>query len=215
MSQTAFDAFLFYRSYRESLNGMTQKDQLATLLAIIDYALYGVEPDLKGKMPAAIFTVVRPNIDANNAKRKAGKKGGRPKKETTGFSEDETIGFPKGESNEGCIMKDEGQRDEGRGDEGQRECGAAEPPTRLRFVPPTLEEVTAYVRERSSRVDPQAFIDFYAAKGWIVGKTKLKDWKAACRSAESWDRWDRKPTTSDRDRVKTEADYGEELFFTK
>ena len=204
MSQTAFDAFLFYRSYRESLNGMTQKDQLATLLAIIDYALYGVEPDLKGKMPAAIFTVVRPNIDANNAKRKAGKKGGRPKKETTGFSEDETIGFPKGESNEGCIMKDEGQRE-----------WAAEPPTRLRFVPPTLEEVTAYVRERSSRVDPQAFIDFYAAKGWMVGKNKMKDWKAACRSAESWDRWDRKPTTSDRDRVKTEADYGEELFFTK
>ena len=155
MSQTAFDAFLFYRSYRESLNGMTQKDQLATQLAIIDYALYGVEPDLKGKMPAAIFTVVRPNIDANNAKRKAGKKGGRPKKETTGFSEDETIGFPKGESNEGCIMKDEGQR----------ECGAAEPPTRLRFVPPTLEEVTAYVRERSSRVDTQAVNDFNAAQG--------------------------------------------------
>lgn len=210
MSQTAFDAFLFYRSYRESLNGMTQKDQLATLLAIIDYALYGVEPDLKGKMPAAIFTVVRPNIDANNAKRKAGKKGGRPKKETNGFSEDETIGFPKGESNEGCIMKDEGQRDEG-----QRECGAAEPPTRPRFVPPTVEEVAAYVRERGSAVDPQVFWDFYAAKGWMVGKSKMKDWRAACRSAESWERWDRKPAASDRDRVKTEADYGEELFFTK
>lgn len=210
MSQTAFDAFLFYRSYRESLNGMTQKDQLATLLAIIDYALYGVEPDLKGKMPAAIFTVVRPNIDANNAKRKAGKKGGRPKKETNGFSEDETIGFPKGESNEGCIMKDEGQRDEG-----QRECGAAEPPTRPRFVPPTVEEVAAYVRECGSAVDPQVFWDFYAAKGWMVGKSKMKDWRAACRSAESWERWDRKPAASDRDRVKTEADYGEELFFTK
>lgn len=210
MSQTAFDAFLFYRSYRESLNGMTQKDQLATLLAIIDYALYGVEPDLKGKMPAAIFTVVRPNIDANNAKRKAGKKGGRPKKETNGFSEDETTGFPKGESNEGCIMKDEGQRDEG-----QRECGAAEPPTRTRFVPPTVEEVATYVRERGSAVDPQVFWDFYAAKGWMVGKSKMKDWRAACRSAESWERWDRKPAASDRDRVKTEADYGEELFFTK
>lgn len=54
MSDAKFDAFLFYRSYRESLNGMTQKDQLATLLAIIDYALYGIEPELKGKMPAAM-----------------------------------------------------------------------------------------------------------------------------------------------------------------
>lgn len=204
MSQTAFDAFLFYRSYRESLNGMTQKDQLATLLAIIDYALYGVEPDLKGKMPAAIFTVVRPNIDANNAKRRAGKKGGRPKKETNGFSESE--------NNEGCIMKDEGQRDEGQRD---GECEAASPPTRARFVPPTLEEVAAYVQERGSKVDPQAFIDFYAAKGWLIGKTPMKDWKAACRNAEKWERWDKPAQGGDRNRVKTDADYGEELFFTK
>ncbi len=44
MSQTAFDAFLFYRSYRESLNGMTQKDQLATLLATM------VTPSKTGEM---------------------------------------------------------------------------------------------------------------------------------------------------------------------
>lgn len=59
------------------------------------------------------------------------------------------------------------------------------------FAPPTLEEVTAYVKERGSRVDPQGFIDFYASKGWMVGKTPMKDWKAACRNAEHWDRWDK------------------------
>ena len=46
---------------------MTQKDQLATLLAIINYALYGVEPTLKAKMPAAVFTVARPIIDVDTA----------------------------------------------------------------------------------------------------------------------------------------------------
>lgn len=61
--------------------------------------------------------------------------------------------------------------------------------SRSRFVPPTLEEVTAYVRERGSAVDPQVFIDFYVAKGWMVGKTPMKDWKAACRNAEHWERW--------------------------
>lgn len=59
-----------------------------------------------------------------------------------------------------------------------------------RFVPPTLEEVRAYVAERHSPVDPQRFIDFYASKGWIVGKNKMKDWKAACRNAEKWDEWE-------------------------
>lgn len=64
---------------------------------------------------------------------------------------------------------------------------------RPRFVPPTLEEVTAYVKQRNSKVIPQVFIDFYESKGWMVGKTKMKDWKAACRNAEGWDRWDRMP----------------------
>lgn len=93
MSEAKFDAFLFYRSYREAINGMSAKDQLATLLAIIDYALYGIEPKLTGKMPTAIFTIVQPMIDANNARRSGGKKGGRPKKKTIGFSPEETIGF--------------------------------------------------------------------------------------------------------------------------
>ena len=74
----------------------------------------------------------------------------------------------------------------------------AEPPSKakkpaVRFVPPTLEEVAAYVAERHSRVDPQEFIDFYASKGWMVGKSPMKDWRAACRNAEKWDRWNRKP----------------------
>ena len=64
---------------------------------------------------------------------------------------------------------------------------------RQRFIPPTLEEVTAYVEQRKSKVIPQAFIDFYEAKGWMVGKNKMKDWKAACRNAEGWDRWNKVP----------------------
>ncbi len=60
---------------------------------------------------------------------------------------------------------------------------------RKEFAPPTLEEVAAYVAKRGSAVDPQGFIDFYASKGWTIGKTPMKDWKAACRNAEHWDRW--------------------------
>lgn len=58
-----------------------------------------------------------------------------------------------------------------------------------RFTPPTLAEVQSYVAERHSPVDPQGFIDFYASKGWMVGKTPMKDWKAAYRNAEKWERW--------------------------
>lgn len=72
-----------------------------------------------------------------------------------------------------------------------------------RFTPPTLAEVQSYVAERHSAVDPQGFIDFYEAKGWMVGKTPMKDWKAACRNAEKWERWER-----DRDKRPFSYDYG-------
>lgn len=52
------------------------------------------------------------------------------------------------------------------------------------FTPPTLEEVAAYCKERNNGIDAQAFIDFYTSKGWMIGKNKMKDWKAAVRTWE-------------------------------
>ena len=53
-----------------------------------------------------------------------------------------------------------------------------------RFVPPTLEEVQEYCFERGNNVDAETFVDFYSSKGWMVGKNKMKDWKAAVRTCE-------------------------------
>lgn len=52
------------------------------------------------------------------------------------------------------------------------------------FVPPSLSEVEAYCQERNNGINPQHFIDFYASKGWMIGKNKMKDWKAAVRTWE-------------------------------
>ena len=62
------------------------------------------------------------------------------------------------------------------------------------FIPPTLEEVISYCKERNNSVDPQKWYDFYSAKGWMIGKNKMKDWKAAVRT---WERGcDSKPQKS-------------------
>ena len=53
-----------------------------------------------------------------------------------------------------------------------------------RFVPPTVDEVRAYCRERGNSVNPQRFVDYYSSNGWMVGKNKMKDWKAAVRTWE-------------------------------
>lgn len=57
--------------------------------------------------------------------------------------------------------------------------------TRPNFVPPTLEEVEAYCQERKNNISPQRFIDYYEARGWMLGNTPMESWKAAIRSWES------------------------------
>ena len=59
-----------------------------------------------------------------------------------------------------------------------------------RFKKPSLEEVKEYCLERNNGIDAEQFIDFYESKGWLVGKTKMKDWKACIRT---WER-NHKPT---------------------
>lgn len=52
------------------------------------------------------------------------------------------------------------------------------------FVPPSFEEVSAYCMERKNDVDPQRWMDHYTSNGWMVGRSKMKDWKAAVRTWE-------------------------------
>ena len=56
--------------------------------------------------------------------------------------------------------------------------------TKRTTIPPTLEEVRSYCEERGNRVDPERFMDYYSSNGWMVGRNKMKDWKAAVRNWE-------------------------------
>lgn len=59
-----------------------------------------------------------------------------------------------------------------------------------KFIPPTVEEVSAYCKERNNGIVAERFVDFYACKGWMVGKNKMKDWRAAVRN---WEKSTEKP----------------------
>ena len=53
-----------------------------------------------------------------------------------------------------------------------------------RFRPPTVEEVAQYISENGYHIDAEQFIDYYSSKGWLVGKSPMKDWKASVRTWE-------------------------------
>ena len=68
------------------------------------------------------------------------------------------------------------------------ESDARKKKPREKFVKPTVEEIAAYCRERNNHIDSEYFFDHYESNGWKVGKTGMKDWKAAVRQ---WERRER------------------------
>lgn len=53
-----------------------------------------------------------------------------------------------------------------------------------RFQKPSLDEIRQYCISRGNKVDPEQFFNFYESKGWIIGKSPMKDWRAAVRTWE-------------------------------
>ena len=49
---------------------------------------------------------------------------------------------------------------------------------------PSLEQIREYCAQRKNKVDAQQFYDFYESKGWMIGKARMRDWKASVRTWE-------------------------------
>ncbi len=200
-----------YHSYLDAIQALDDAERGRLLTAMLEYTLTGDAGNLRGN-ERFVFPLIKSQIDRDNGKyeeickkrAQSGKIGGRPakQKKANAFSESKTS-QDKGEyqGEEEYQDKDENENKEEEKREGEGECKEKEKekapgtPEGVRrahhFHPPTLSQVRDYVYERNSPVDPQGFLDFYQAKGWMVGSTPMQDWKAALRNAESWERWQR------------------------
>lgn len=200
--------FTWYRSYYDALKELPAEEFRDIVLAVCAYALDGEEPELSG-VARAIFTLIRPTLEVGRSKAE-----NRSRAEQTSISAEQTGNSPEQTKNkpeqtqnkrkqtgnnpeqtrnkpEQTRKEKEKEKEREKESENDSYCSPPPPSGPERFVPPTLAEVQSYVAQRQSPVDPQGFIDFYASKGWMVGKTPMKDWKAACRNAETWERWSR------------------------
>ena len=172
-----------YYDWIEQTVALEDAERGRLFVAILEYARSGTFPELSGR-EAVLFPVFRAIIDRDNQKAevnsKNGSLGGRGNKAT---------------ESEQKATKDIRQKTEDIRQKTEDKRQKTEDKSVIRakrFTPPTLAEVQSYVAERHSPVDPQGFIDYCASKGWMVGKTPMKDWKAACRNAENWERWQQK-----------------------
>ena len=206
------ESFVFYASFAEAASELDNEQYGALMRAINEYALFDKAPELTG-VPKMLFTLIKPQLDANKKRRENGKYGslgGRPQKEPSGKQEENNIiieekpnGLLDGVQNEnpmGFENDDLGLSKNNPNvndnvnvnvNDNVNDIGAKAPepsgspaPKRTRFIKPSVADVKSYCEERGNNVDPEKFINYYDSNGWHVGKNPMKDWQAAVRTWE-------------------------------
>ena len=86
------DSFIFYKSFYEAIAEADSEIQNEVFNAICKKALYEEDTELTG-VSKMLYTLIKPQLEANTKRYEDGKKGGRPKKETTGLNREKTTGF--------------------------------------------------------------------------------------------------------------------------
>ena len=180
------DSIVFYESWYRAINALPAKEKLKAYEAVLRYALYDEEPEIQ-TAAAAVYIMAKPIVDKNNINYENGKRGGR-----------------KAKSREVTETEPNANRTETESEPKQnRTQTEAEPYVNVnvnvndnkkkstkesRFVPPSVQQVKDYCRERGNAVNPEQFVDFYQSKNWMVGSNKMRDWRAAVRTWEKRDR---------------------------
>lgn len=177
------DSFIFYRSFLDCIEEADNESQLRLYRAIVRYALNQDMPELKG-MEKAVWLAIKPQLDANLKRymngcrgKEHGIKGGAPlgnsnARKTTPKQPQVN---PKTTANENV---NENYNDNVNDNVENRSK------TAKRFLPPSLDEVIKFFEDNNFKSDANSFYDYYSANGWNVGKSKMKDWKAAARNWE-------------------------------
>ena len=188
--------YTFYESFYKALSRIRRDaDRAKAYDAITRFALYGEEPDLD-TLPdhvAIAFEVIRPNLEASRRKAEGGSKV-KPTKESGKITKSSLKDTAKISGRTAKQEKEKEQEQETEQDkekEQDKETGQMSNARARAFVPPTVAEVAAYVREKGYQVDAESFVAFYASKGWKVGYQHMKDWRAA---VVTWSKRERRDT---------------------
>lgn len=201
---------MFYFDVRPCIKRLNLNEKGQLFEAILDYAESGIEPELDGALGIA-WDFIQPRLDQDTErygnkvlqKQYAAFVRELKKRGSVVISFDEWKNMTDVERDQlisGDIGRYPTSTSTSTPTSNLKEIYASSPPRAARFTPPSVEEVRVYCAERKNSVDPERFVDFYASKGWLVGKSKMKDWRAAVRS---WERSDSQQKMTNKDRIRS------------
>ena len=180
---TSKTAFLLYLDQEEYFRRLSGDECRELILAIFQYERDHAEPAFTSMLVEMAFIAFKQSLDRNRLKHEhiskiradVGRKGALAKHGKPGNCQN---GLAKG-----------GKRAESESDSDSESESENIPPKApqgagAKFKPPLVDDVRQYCEARGNSVDPESFVNFYASKGWMVGKNKMKDWQAAVRTWE-------------------------------
>lgn len=175
----AREYFCAYHSYLRSMRKLSDAECGRLFRALLQYSAGEQLINLQGR-EEAVFDFMTDQIDRDNEKyeAKCARNRENGKKRTVPNASERYRTLANGSQDKD---KDKGKDKDKDKDKEKENTSMGRAP---RFVPPTVEEVDAYCKERGNQVDPQRFVDYYEANGWKVGRNPMKDWKAAVRTWE-------------------------------
>ncbi len=161
------------------------------LLACWEFLETGEKPTGLSPIESIAFSAFIPDLEdawATYIKRiSSGTNGGRPKKDAEPYGSICPHSIPCDTvQNHAVPHGTETEEDLSITLTGNTENTPLNPPRgkRERFTPPTVEDVAAFCLERKNGIDAEEFCAFYSSKGWRVGSSPMRDWKAAVRTWE-------------------------------
>lgn len=191
---------LFFKDWYEAIREFSEEERLRAYDAIMQYAFEGVVPT--DKFIKAATALMRTSIDRDTSKYeevsrkraeavskrwqayKSMQQHTNRTNATTSTDKDKGTdnGKEKEMDSEPTIVGD--KEKEKTSNEVKKKVASTQV---RRFVKPTPSEVQAYCDERGNGISGEAFCNFYESKGWLIGKSPMKDWKAAVRTWEAKD----------------------------
>ena len=173
--------FCAYHSMLDATRKLSDAEVGRLFRGLLHYSATGEQPDNLQGREEIVFDIFSQQIDREVEKyntacernRRNGASGGQSPR----------VGASGGQSQQ------EEEKEKDKEEDKDKEKDVSNKRARTRFTPPTVDEVSAYAAENGyTGFDSGRFVDFYASKGWVVGKSPMKDWRAAVRNWASKDK---------------------------
>ena len=194
------ESFILYADYKEQIELLEPAEQGELLMAIMSYAA-GEDPGDLSRVVAVAFSFIRARMDKDAEKyndtvekrRKAGEASAAKRATQSNTGEQDATQANKTQQTPTRANKQEQSATNPTDNEYVYDNDLKEKDTltsiqkEKRFTPPTLDQVREYAeqygREKGKPpINAERFFDFYVSKNWMIGKNKMKDWKAALRN---------------------------------